>query len=82
MLRVLFAGELWEAFLWNPLLFLAGVAVGIWAAVSAFVTLSGRRGLRVVLERWERWALRLAMGLAILAGWAYLILREVLGAGS
>jgi hypothetical protein len=82
MLRALFAGELWEAFLWNPLLLLACVAVGLWMMVSAYLRLSGRRGLRIALERWERWTLRIAGGLAILAGWGYLILREVLGAGS
>jgi hypothetical protein len=75
LVRALLQGDLVRAFLSNPLVFLTGAAVGLWAVVSLARRLLGRPYLRIVLSRREGHALRLAAVAALLLGWGYLLWR-------
>jgi len=69
----LFAGDLAGALAMNPLAALAALAVAGWGAADAAL-LPSRRALSVAVEPPLGNALRLAVVVAILANWAYLVL--------
>jgi len=68
-------GDVVAALTWNPLVFFVLLGVGVWVVVSTARWLTGRPQLRVALARNEQRVLRAAAGVAIAAGWAYLIWR-------
>lgn len=65
--------DLWTAFQYNPLVFLAGIAVIIWFALWV-VDRFRREPLQPRIERWlRRWPVWWIAGGLVLANWAYLI---------
>lgn len=73
LLEALLHGDLVGAFLWNPLVFLAGTAVALWSLLSTGRWLHGRPPLRPRVSRGGRTILRIAAVVTLLAGWAYLV---------
>jgi hypothetical protein len=69
----LLRGDLVGAFTWNPVVFLALSAMGIWAAVSTVRWLSGAPTLKFVPDHAERVALRVGSVALVTGGWIYLI---------
>jgi hypothetical protein len=73
LVESLLAGDLGAALAHNPLVFLVLAGTGIWAVVSAAYWLLRRRPPELVLDPREKLALRVAVVLAVLAGWLYLL---------
>jgi hypothetical protein len=77
MIDALLSGNLLEAAMWNPLVFLALAVATAWVGVVAGATALGRPVPRLVpapRERLGLWILGTAM---LAADWAYLIWRGV-----
>lgn len=77
MVESILSGAPLQALAWNPLVFFVLVAVAVWAVLSVARWLLGLPAWRLVATSRERLALRLFAVAALLAGWAYLIWREL-----
>ena len=77
MIEALLGGDLFEALRWNPLALLMLGSLALWAVTSTLRHLLGLPRLHLVLELWERRALRFSAVGLLAAGWAYLIWRGV-----
>jgi hypothetical protein len=71
MVAALLSGDVVVAAAWNPMLFLALVAVAGWAVASSVRLAFGLPAWRVALARRERVGLRLMACGAVAVSWAY-----------
>jgi hypothetical protein len=70
----LFHGNLFGAWSWNPLAFVALVGVAVFDVYAAVVLVTRSRRLRVIdWSRGEKNAVRVAVVVLIAANWAYLL---------
>ena len=77
MLERLLSGDVVGALAWNPLAFMALVAVAAWSPASTVRWALGRPPRRIVLTARRALALRIAAGALVAAGWGYLLWRGV-----
>jgi hypothetical protein len=73
LVEALLRFDVGEALRWNPLVFLGFSAAAVWAAASAARHLVGWPSWRVVFEARERWVLRVAAALTLVANWIYVV---------
>jgi len=73
----LLRGHVLDAFAANPLVFLVLAAVAAWAVASVLTRVLRLPTVRVHLDKAERLLLKLAAVAGLVAGWAYVILRDL-----
>ena len=73
----LLRGHVLDAFAANPFVFLALVAVAVWAVASAVTRLLRLPTARLHFDKRERLVLKLVAVAGLVASWAYVILRDV-----
>ena len=66
-------GHFWDAFRWNPLVFVGCVGVALFDCYAIVVLLTGRRCLRVIFSGGEKRVLRFSAVGVLLLNWAYLL---------
>lgn len=76
VVRSLFQFDIVAAFLWNPLLFLAGIVFMIWVFYGFYMLFSGKK-VQVILTEKEKRFLRWGIVIVFLLGWIYLVLAGV-----
>ena len=77
LFEALLAGDLVTALRLNPLIFLVGVAVACWAALSTLRLFLPVPSWQVTLSDRERGLVRGVAVAALISGWAYVILRSI-----
>lgn len=76
VLRCLFRFDIISAFLWNPLLFLAGIVFVAWVFYGFYMLFSGEK-VQVILTEKEKRLLRWSIVTAFFLGWIYLAVAGV-----
>ncbi len=74
--RCLFQFDIVSAFLWNPLLFLSGIAFITWVLYGFYMLFSGKK-VQVILTEREKRLLRWGAVILFFLGWIYLVLTGV-----
>jgi len=77
LVEALLAGDVLEALVWNPLVFLALAAVSTWAVLSAARFVLGLPAWGLVLSARERLAARVLAVIGLIGGWAWVVWRGV-----
>lgn len=76
VVKSLFQFDIVSAFLWNPLLFLAGIVFIAWVLYGFYMLFSGKK-VQVILTEREKRLLRWGAVILFFLGWIYLVLTGV-----
>lgn len=75
-LKSLFQFDIVSAFLWNPMLFLAGIAFIAWVVYGFYMSFSGKKA-KIILTGKEKRFLRWGVVILILFDWIYLAIAGI-----
>ncbi|HLP59499.1 MAG TPA: DUF2752 domain-containing protein [Candidatus Deferrimicrobium sp.] len=76
VLKCLFQFDIVSAFLWNPMLFLAGIAFIAWVVYGFYMSFSGKKA-KIILTGKEKRFLRWGVVILILIDWIYLAIAGI-----